>query len=252
MIRNQFLIKFLGIARFQELRCALSSESKVSKTPSLGSAHVFLAVMLALLPAISGSLGSLPSDVDITTVLVGTAAVLAVMFRNRVQIPFLAVDNWKRSMHLVHTAFAIGCIPALLLVLFHPEALYLLSKPVQQDSPGVHTVIPWWLFVLQVSMWAGFTEELIYRGLLVSVLRRWSALHTQPARDLFAVTLSAFVFGLGHLSSWGPGMSMALVGLGFGLGLAYLAIGERLLPVIIYHILFDALSLSCALFSYRA
>ena len=251
MIRNEFLVKFLGFSRFQELRRNLISEAENEKKPVLGSAAILLAVMLALLPAISGSLGSLPNDIDITTVLIGTASVLSVVFRNRVQIQFQYVKEWKKSLGLIHTAFALGCVPALIIILFNSQALYLLSQPSHSGANKVST-IPWWLFVMQVSVWAGLTEELIYRGLLVSVLRRWSALPNQKYRDIFAVSLSALVFGLGHMSSWGPAMSFALVGLGFGLGLGYLAIGERLIPVIVYHILFDALSLTCALFSYRA
>lgn len=251
MIRNRFLTKFIGFDRFNELLQSLNAESASDKTPALGSGAIFLAVIVAMLPSIFGALGSSPGDVDITTVLVGTAAVISVIFRNRVHLRLHLINHWRVSLKLIHTAFALGCVPALMLVLFHPEALYILSEPSHaqaQSGQPMH----WWYFVLQVSIWAGLTEEIIYRGLLLSVLRRWSAIPTQRLRDIFAIILSATIFGLGHMNSWGPAMSFALVGLGIGLGLGYVAIGERLLPVIVYHIVFDALSLTCAIFSYRA
>jgi hypothetical protein len=50
---------------------------------------------------------------------------------------------------------------------------------------------------------------------------------------------------------WGLTPSLTLTGLGIGFGLAYIAIGELILPLIVYHIIFDALSLSFAFLAYK-
>ena len=85
--------------------------------------------------------------------------------------------------------------------------------------------------------------------MLVTALRRIELFATQHQRDLFAIFFSAALFGVCHFALWGPYMAFAVAGLGFGFGLAYIAIGERLLPVIVYHIIFDFLSLLIAIFA---
>lgn len=103
------------------------------------------------------------------------------------------------------------------------------------------------LMVIKVSVWAGLTEEIIFRGMLISILRRWQAFNKQLHRDLFAVIVSAAVFGLSHIFVWGPVMALVLFGLGLGFGVAYIAIGELLLPVVVYHIGFDILSIGASI-----
>ena len=252
MIQTAWLRKLVGMERLEALARALAEENKKPITPHLGNGTLLLAVLISLMPASSAYLTYLSSSLDVTTVAVGIAACLGMVVRTNRGITFLGVTNWSRSFYLTHTAFALGCIPTLLLMLFSPQALYNLGT-YSHDQASVQQVAPQsiYFFILKVSLWAGFTEEFIFRGLIVSVARRWKGLDTQLQRDVFAVVLSALIFGAGHLHSWGPLMSLAVAGIGGGLAVAYIAIGERLLPVIIYHCLFDMLSLAFAIVGHK-
>ena len=92
------------------------------------------------------------------------------------------------------------------------------------------------------------TEEIIYRGLVVSGLRRIGFCKAQLRTDLVACAVSALLFGVAHAGTWGLPAALAIMGLGFGFGVGYIAAGERLIPVIIYHFAFDFLSLVATLF----
>ena len=65
--------------------------------------------------------------------------------------------------------------------------------------------------------------------------------------DVFAVLASGIIFGLAHIPSWGIALSLAITGLGIGFGVAYVANGERLAPLIVYHAVFDICSLTAAI-----
>jgi membrane protease YdiL (CAAX protease family) len=241
---------FLGVPRFQALWQAYCLHSSQSAKPTVGSSALLLAVLLAALPMLAFFADSYLTKVDIATLIIGIAAVLSAVMRSRLGLTWHWVKEWRNSLSLTHTAFAVGCIPAVLIVLFHREALYTLSQS-NALVPTTESVRPAWYqiaaFIMKISVWAAITEELVYRGMLVSIARRWSAIPTQRGRDLFAVILSGTVFGLAHLGTWGPEMAIALAGLGMGLSFAYITIGELLIPVILYHIVFDCLSLLSAL-----
>jgi len=107
-------------------------------------------------------------------------------------------------------------------------------------------------FIVQVSVWAGLTEEFIYRGLLITALRRSPMFGmNQINKDKVAILVSAVIFGFSHYMLWGLPASLTLTGLGLGFGIAYIAIGELILPLIVYHIIFDILSLSFAFLAYK-
>jgi membrane protease YdiL (CAAX protease family) len=252
VIKNSILRKFLGLGRVEELRLALTCDRNPAE-PLMGSLPIALAVLISLLPLYGGALTELQQRIDAVTLFVGIAACLALVLRARLKIPFQSVSSWKDSLRLTHTAFALGCIPTVLVLLIHPEALYQIAP--HEHAHAAHPLPPhrWNIgfLLLQVSVWAGLTEEIIYRGLLISVLRRWNIFPSQGARDIFALLVSSLIFGATHFLTWGLVMSYALFGLGLGLGAAYLAIGERLLPVVIYHIIFDSLSLAAAFFTFR-
>jgi membrane protease YdiL (CAAX protease family) len=134
-----------------------------------------------------------------------------------------------------------------LIVLIFPTTLVEFQQATNQAATAAAPESQLWgkiQVILIASLWAGVTEEFIYRGMLISFLRRWRLFSQQRINDLFAITLSGLLFGLSHLAMWGPLMSLSLIGIGIGFGLAYIATGETLLALIIYHILFDALSLS--------
>lgn len=103
--------------------------------------------------------------------------------------------------------------------------------------------------VIMISMWVALVEEILFRGVLVSILRRWKLISTQRQRDVFATLLSASIFGFAHYATWGPIAAIALVGLGIGFSIAYIANGEQLLPLILYHFAFDLLSISISVYS---
>lgn len=204
------------------------------------------------MPAAAHFLSIYKRDVDIVTIFVGVAAVLAILFRIRHKIAFTSVKKWGWALSHTHTAFALGCIPTVVLLLISPELLIPVSQggggEVAQPPP-LATIVQ---FILQISVWAGLTEEFIYRGLVISVLRRSTIIaKSQRNRDRAAILISALIFGLSHYPVWGLPVSITLVGLGLGFGVAYIAIRELLLPLIVYHILFDILSLTFAFWAHR-
>ena len=242
--------RFLGIDKFQSLFLALAEQRRKAPTPTISTLGVAIAILIAALPLLSFYQSIPDSKIDYSTLLVGISACLAIVYRIRNNIPFVSVAAWRSSLRLTHIAFALGCIPTLFILLFSPQALYQISPPAPHGTPAPAISLTSILgFILETATWAAVTEEFIYRGLLVSVLRRWNAIPSTAVRDAVAILVSAFIFGLAHLPSWGPAMSFALFGLGVGLGMAYIAIGELVLPLIVYHIIFDILSLSFAVFS---
>ena len=174
----------------------------------------------------------------------------------RLGLPFPSTRNWKRSLSLTHTAVALGCIPAVLLVLLWPELLAerhdVLTQSMQaQPAPGAAKPPLLYVvaFVLLIAAWVAVVEEVLFRALIVSVVRRWNFLPRQRQRDIAAALISALLFGIAHYVTWGPIASLALIGLGLGFVLAYIANGEQLLPVVLYHFIFDVLSISVSVFA---
>ncbi len=250
-INNIHLKKFFAQERVNALLSELNKQSKEFSCKRIGVIRVLLAIFISLLPALSHYLYIYRAEVDITTILVGVATVLSLLFRIRHQIPFSSVKNWNKSLGLTHTAFALGCVPIVILLLISPESLIPPQASPEGGSstqPSATSVVH---FILGVSVWAGLTEEIIYRGLLISVLRRCTIFKDQITRDRMAILLSAVIFGLSHYYLWGPSLSIALIGLGLGFGMAYIAIGELILPLIVYHIMFDVLSLSFAFLAHK-
>ena len=255
MISNSYVRTFLAIDRFEELVKTFKRESDKVPETQLGTSRVFAAIIIGLLPAAAAYLHIAAKTLDVTTVFVGIAACLAILFRVYHRIPFYSVARWKESLSAVHTAVAVGCIPTVIIVIWYPEALFsMVESEVAENAPGIvvkPSLARSLLFIFTVSVWAGITEEFIYRGLIISVLRRWHGFSTQRRRDIFAILVSSAVFAVSHFQTWGPEMSIALFGLGIGFGIAFIAVGELMLPLIIYHILFDALSLSFAMISLK-
>ncbi|MBN8549002.1 MAG: CPBP family intramembrane metalloprotease [Deltaproteobacteria bacterium] len=245
LVRN-----FLGIEKFRSLFQALAEQSRQAPAAHISTLGVAVAILISALPLLAFYQGSRDSGIDYSTLLVGVSACLAMLYRSRNGIPFLSVRAWKSSLRLTHIAFALGCIPTLFMLLYSPQALFQISPPTKPDGHAMtFSLLTILSFIIGTATWAAVTEEFIYRGLLISVLRRWDAIANPRVRDAVAIFVSALLFGLAHLPTWGPAMSFALFGLGLGLGMAYVAIGELVLPVIVYHIVFDILSLSFAIFS---
>ena len=190
--------------------------------------------------------------ISLPTLGFGVCASLAIVIRWVLKLPFASVTNWRKTLNLTHTAVALGCIPALVVLALFPELLAdrhdFLVEATSSGGPKMPgpriSLSEKILTIVSMATWIAVTEEIIFRGLLVSVARRWRAISTQKKRDLFAITLSALLFGLGHWATWGPAAAIALAGLGFGFATAYIVTGEKILPVIIYHTLFDTLSLT--------
>jgi hypothetical protein len=186
--------------------------------------------------------------------LIALTCLLAYLIR-RAYLPWRPerAGFWE-DFKLTHTAVALGCIPAVLVVLFSPS-LITDHQEVIRESLGPLTaaksqkagILMKALIVLCFAAWAAITEEIIYRYCLISIVRRSKIASTQRARDCLAVGLSSLIFAGSHIVFWGLPAAIALFGLGIGFSLAYLANSERIAPVLCYHFLFDVLSLTAAL-----
>lgn len=241
------LKNLLGLNKIAQLQSAWSSERAKPVEPKLSSLVLYFAVVVALLPSLAQIYQEFFPKVDYTTVAVGTAALLAMLFRLNSQIRIRRIESWSKALSVTHTAFALGCIPFVILVLVTPESLVEARNQVYENSVGGTKVFSRFdqvLFILKVSVWAGLTEEIIFRGLLVSAVRRYRGFSSPLTRDLAAIVLSGVLFGMVHVFTWGPTMGLALAGLGAGFALAYIANGEHIMPLIVYHIGFDCLSLA--------
>lgn len=244
--------RFLGTHRFKLLFEALQKQSRdgVESTYS-GYLPAFVALAIALLPALVQFVRT-DSSLDILAITTGISTLMAIVYRISLHIPFRhATSEWRKNLSLVHTAFALGCIPAVIMFLATPELLQSVAEKTSSHVSSGETapLFPIIRFIMIVSVWAAVTEEFIYRGLLLSVLRRTRLFRNSAQRNTFAVLVSSLAFGLTHFFTWGPGPAVAVTGLGIGLGLGYIASGERLSLLILYHTLFDILSLSVTLLS---
>ena len=249
MIQNRLLRKFLCFDQFKALGLALNSQWKQAPLPTTSILLVFFAVTVSLFPSIAFHYRAYFPMVDIFTLAIGLATVFAFLYRYAMKLCLKLGHDWKNSLSIVQTSFALGVLPLVVIMIFFPESTHEVNDIISYASKGgdkkvVSTIWDAIGFVFKVAVWAGVTEELVYRGMLVSALRRAplfsSHLNTQRSRDLFAVTLSAVIFGVGHFGIWGPTMAVALSGIGAGFAIAYIALREALLPLIVFHILFDA------------
>lgn len=252
---HPWLHRFLAVERWAALGNALETESRICPVPLLNTKAVFAALLVGVAPCVVMTLAGLSPTPrpELPLLATGIAAVVAVWLRWRMKLSYNQVVNWKSALSLTHTAFALGCIPAVAALLIAPQQIIAQRELVQeafQAAPGARSAfapLSAISLLLGTSLWAAVTEEIIFRALLVTVLRRWIALKSQLYRNLLAVMVSALLFGIAHIPMWGPVAGIALVGLGVGLGLAYVANGEKLMPLIIYHLGFDLLSIGAAL-----
>lgn len=253
---------FLGIERWKALGEAWRRASNERISQRLSLASILLVAALALTPIVSTLYtdGAVLADVIslpvyMPTILFGICTIIALLLRRRAKWRGILSRSSLKDLSLTHTAVALGCIPAVLLLISSPELLsernevlseILLPPPSSQPSakPNLMLLIA---FILGISFWAAITEEVLFRGLLLASLRRWRIFASQSKADILAISISALVFGLAHLPSWGLVPSLALVGLGIGFGIAFVVTDEDLTPLILYHAAFDVLSISCAL-----
>ena len=119
------LHKFLATERWKALAAALKEQRVESLSPELGIFAVIAAVLLSAAPVLLTFLDRLdPSTHSILpTLAFGICTVLAILVRKRMKLAYVKTTNWKQSLSLTHTAVALGCIPAVLLLIFAPELL---------------------------------------------------------------------------------------------------------------------------------
>ncbi|MFN8392572.1 MAG: CPBP family intramembrane glutamic endopeptidase [Bdellovibrionota bacterium] len=253
----KLLDKFLGKSRWQALSAALRTSSSITVEPQLGVDALFVALLLSVTPIAltfwdSARPPGAPSS-PLPTLGFGICTLLAFVTRSRLGLPFVRTADWRKSLSLTHTAVALGCIPAALILVISKTLLSdrhdTLTRAVGGASSGSSLGIAGAIgLVLAIAAWVAVTEEMIFRGTLVSVVRRLRFIPKQWQRDTAAGVLSAVIFGLAHWPTWGPLPALALVGLGLGFVVGYLANGEQLLPLILYHFVFDTLSIGISLF----
>ena len=240
---------FLGLHRFNKLFNALKLYVSEPVQVEFGHLAFLLVILVALLPVFAAFGGGFGADFDFTILVIGIATLFAIVFRSRAGIGRTQRYDWRQALSLTHTAFALGCIPAIVVISFFPAALSETQSLLIEETSGGRdggSVFGFVFFVFAASFWAALTEEFIFRGLFISIARRYSGIKSQKARDVVAIGFSAGLFGLGHVFTWGPIMGCVIAGLGIGFGVAYLAIGEKVYPLILYHTLFDMLSLFVA------
>jgi membrane protease YdiL (CAAX protease family) len=227
---------FLGANRIARLKSALKHERK----RSLSNDSFFVITSIILLLSYSAVMlqDSLLSNSSVVLISCICAVGFVAWYRLSDRGPLLG------RMGDVHTAFALGVIPALIVVLFFREAFLIPLESGRGGEGDVASGFELVMMLVGVSIFAGLSEEVVFRGLLLSALRRvWS---NNGQRDWLAIGVSSLLFGAFHAVIWGPAVGAALISVGFGLGAGYLASGERLGTVIIYHSVFDFLSLATA------
>lgn len=247
---SRTLHAFLGTARWKELLTVLDEEGRREFSPPVPFAAALAALLLCVTPVALTVVDSLrETTTRIPTVGFGVCAILALLLRRRMAASLPKSVGMTRSLRLTHTAVALGCIPAVIILLASPTLLAdrhdTLTTAVR---PGGHPGAPMAkmhlaFLLVSIAGWVAVTEEVLFRGFLVSVLRRLPYRGSGRIRDLVAASVSALLFGVAHYVTWGLMPSIALTGLGFGFALAYIANGERLMPVVLYHFIFDLLSI---------
>jgi membrane protease YdiL (CAAX protease family) len=248
---QSIFLKFIGSKRWKALFDTLKVEFNYPLVADKGLRDLLFAFLLC-------ALGPITAAVEVTyeagstlysTLAFGISAVFAILFQRSIQRKISSISS-KESFSLTHTAFALGCIPALLVVALDPSLLARREQLLNASSGGGGVQVSKMVFVFYIALfalWVAVTEEYLFRGLLISVVRRCSIFSSPKARTVAACILSSVLFGVAHYAMWGGGASLALTGIGLGLALGYVANGEKIWPMIIYHWGFDFLSTSIAL-----
>lgn len=243
--------KFIGRQRWQALFDALRIQLFSPLVADRGLMELFLALALCSLGPITAALEvKFQSGTSLySTMAFGISAVFSILLQRKI-IRERSTLTSKQSFSLTHTAFALGCIPALLIVALDPSLLAKREQILSVNSQGGGVPVSKLTLTFLIAgftFWIAVTEEYLFRGLLISVVRRCSLFSSPQARTVIACTLSSLLFGVSHYPLWGLGASLALTGIGFGLALGYVANGERIWPMILYHWGFDFLSTSVAI-----
>lgn len=247
------LKRFLGVKRWRELHQILLARSAVQLEPPLGLRPQLAALLIAITPVAMTFLDDLrphgtPASA-LPTVAFGICALLAMLCRSRLGLTPNTSLSWRKALSVTHTAVALGCVPAAAVLLLSHTLLAdrhdILSNTVAagptSGPPLPHLMR--WAMLAAIAAWVALTEEVIFRGMLVGIIRRTTLLRSQRARDTAAVCISALLFGVAHWPTWGALPAIALTGLGIGFVLGFIANGERLGPIVLYHFGFDLLSL---------
>ena len=254
---GSLVYRFLAVDRWTKLLNALRREAGTLAEPELNTLAVIVAILVCLPPVALTYVHKLAGNtgLDLSTVAFGVCTLLAIVLRRRFRLDHVPVESWRESMSLTHTAFALGCLPAIVVLIGSPELLTtrneLLNTHFTTDifagQSRAYIIARVTLMLLAAASWVAVTEEFLFRGLLVSVVRRWNVIKNQKSRDILAGALSALLFGIAHYPTWGFLGAAALSGLGVGFVMGYLASGERLTPVILYHFFFDTLSITAGI-----
>ncbi|MCB0344647.1 MAG: CPBP family intramembrane metalloprotease [Bdellovibrionales bacterium] len=250
---SSLMHKFLGSARWEKLFSALRTESETTCEPPVGTLALVAALAIAVTPVVLTLLQhvSPSTSVDLPTLSFAVCTVMAILMRRWLKLDYRPTVKWKESLSLTHTAFALGCLPAAILIALNPtmfaERHDILTtavplEPTTDTNPILFAIHAGGVVVF-LAAWAAVTEEFLFRGLLVSVIRRWSFISSQRTKDAIAALSSATIFGIAHYPTWGLTAALALGCIGSGFVIGYIANGERLTPLIFYHFCFDTLSI---------
>lgn len=252
-IQNKYLREFLALQKVRTLWNAFQEASAEIILPT-PIPYITLALIVGCIPIIGVVMQSNGVGFDAPIVFSGVALLGGLLLRSMNGINYQSVVSWKDSFSKTHTAFGLSCIPLALILVFYQDAFYSIDLGLDESEAAGETIVSYSqlvYFILFTSLWAGLTEEIIYRGTVLAFFRRIPLNISQAAKDWIAILISAFMFAASHYVAWGAWLCVAVFCLGVGLGVAYVAIRERLLPIILYHAAFDVLSLSFAFLTYR-
>ncbi len=110
---------------------------------------------------------------------------------------------------------------------------------------GVALDAPWRTLVLLVL--GSIAEEIVFRGGLQRLLRRWPAGRTSWQSISTANALTSVVFALAHLWNHPPVGALGVLPVSLLLGWAYERSGQRLVPPIVLHLYFNLALLAASL-----
>lgn len=250
---SSLMHRFLGSARWERLFTTLKIETTTLCEPAISTPALVASLIIAITPVALTLLQHLsPStSVDLPTLSFAVCTILAILMRRWLKLDYHPTVDWRESLSLTHTAFALGCVPAAILIALNPSMfverhdILTTAVPLEQtaETNPILFAIHAGGVVVFLAAWAAVTEEFLFRGLLVSVIRRWRLLRSQRARDILAAVSSAGIFGIAHYPTWGLTAALALGCIGTGFVIGYIANGERLTPLIFYHFCFDTLSI---------
>jgi len=242
---------FLGTARIRRLFDELSAQPEIDR--NFGAPKIAAAVLVGLLPLLmllADALHATPL-VDPATALVAASSLIAVLLRLRWELPRPSIKALRQQLSHTHVAFALGCLPAVLFIYFSPELLTEKQETISRGLSSAPEMQLWVSFFLAFAI-AGFAavcEEFTYRGLVLSSLRRARLFKSQKAADTFAVLVSSLIFAVAHFPAWGATASIALFFISLGLSVGYVVAKENVVPLILYHWLFNFLSISVLIVS---